>query len=151
MAILNFDAQLFRKHISEIHLIKKNWNTALILEQGFFLGNKLLWNQSAKMQKKRQKTLKLLKKGQEWRHTSWKNVENCLFESWHIKKPQLVNVSAKEFSIKTCLIYPLLLGKGVKPDIGNFPLSSLSMAESFYYLELEKTYRKDLNATFGET
>ena len=23
------------------------------------------------------------------------------------------------------------------------------MAESFYYLELEKTYRKDLNATFG--
>ena len=99
--------------------------------------------------KKEAKTLKLLKKGQEWRHTSWKNVENCLFESWHIKKPQLVNVSAKEFSIKTCLIYPLLLGKGVKPDIGNFPLSSLSMAESFYYLELEKTYRKDLNATFG--
>ena len=24
------------------------------------------------------------------------------------------------------------------------------MAERFYYLELEKTYRKDLNATFGK-
>ena len=53
---------LFREHISESHLIQKHWNTALILKQGFFLGNKLLWNQSAKMQKKEAKNFKVIEK-----------------------------------------------------------------------------------------